>query len=430
MSQSNLEECRPRVKKVIVLGGGYAGLLAIGRLLQRSEQFEITLVEPKEEFIQRIRLHEALAGKSIKSLSYKQLFSRKNVNWIQAKASQWLPEKRLIETIDDKKQTTQLDYDYLIYALGSHVTLPVDLMAGNTTRLTLLNRAQDSQAFSQRMQNAVQSPRVLVCGAGLTGIESACEIAEAFPSARLELVAESYSFEAFSKGGKQQLFSRFKALGIVCRIPVGEVPSEGQGVAIVSIRGKEVKFSDGTLDSYDEIIWCGGFKAAGLAVNSGVSVDQNNRVIVNQQLQLPDHPEVFVAGDSARVEQVDGQSLRMGCAVAMPHGIYVGEAIKKLEAQRPLNPFRFAFFFRCISLGRTDALIQFTHYDDSPKQSVWTKRRAVWTKELICRMTLAMVRWELRSGLSLYRWPEPSKRQVSLKQTGENSMDTKESVVT
>jgi NADH dehydrogenase FAD-containing subunit len=97
----------------------------------------------------------------------------------------------------------------------------------------------------------------------------------------------------------------------------------------------------------------------------------------------------------------------MGCVSAMPLGAHAGENVRRRLRGEELQPFSFGFQIRCISLGRKDGLIQFVDPDDTPRPKVWTRRPAVLTKEFICRMTYGMVRNELRTGLPLYRWPEP-----------------------
>jgi NADH dehydrogenase FAD-containing subunit len=95
----------------------------------------------------------------------------------------------------------------------------------------------------------------------------------------------------------------------------------------------------------------------------------------------------------------------MGCVSALPMGAHAGEnAVRLLRGEEPA-PFDMAFTIRCVSLGRKDGLVQFVTGDDRPLDRVWTGRRAALVKELICRLTLAVVRWELRAGLRLYRWP-------------------------
>lgn len=97
--------------------------------------------------------------------------------------------------------------------------------------------------------------------------------------------------------------------------------------------------------------------------------------------------------------------IRMGCVSALPMGGWTGENVTRfLRGQEP-KPFPFAFMIRCVSLGRHDGLVQFVDWNDAPQPKIWTGRRGVFVKEMICRMTYWVVKNELRTGLKLYRWP-------------------------
>ena len=100
----------------------------------------------------------------------------------------------------------------------------------------------------------------------------------------------------------------------------------------------------------------------------------------------------------------------MGCVSALPMGAHAGgNASRRLRGEEPV-PFDMAFKIRCISLGRKDGLVQHVTDDDTPLDKIWTGRRAALVKELICRSTLETVRWELRTGWEIYRWPRPAAR--------------------
>jgi NADH dehydrogenase FAD-containing subunit len=103
----------------------------------------------------------------------------------------------------------------------------------------------------------------------------------------------------------------------------------------------------------------------------------------------------------------------MGCVSALPMGAHAGENVRRMLRGEEPAPFDFGFAIRCISLGRKEGLVQFVDPEDAPKAKVWTGRRAVFTKEAICRMTYGVVREELRFGVRLYRWPGSGRAAIS-----------------
>ena len=406
----------PTAKRhIIILGGGYAGMLAaarIGRSLPKigSRDWQVTLIEPKAEFTQRIRLHEVMAGRTLKTIHIGESLGRQNVNWCQGKVTQWDADKKQLRVQSVDGKSVDMSYEYLVYALGSHVT-ELPFQSDQSLPVTRLNSLEAAKSLHQRLVTSAAQQQILVVGAGLTGIESASEIAEAFPQHRVKLIINKNSWNCFSQLGRDHLFATMAKLGV-------ELLQE-DSLMVTAIKEQQVYFSDGRAEAFQEIIWCGGFKANELAQQLKLPLDDLGRLPVDEQLRLPSHPEVFVAGDAAAVSQINKATIRMGCAAAMPQGIYVGETIIKTIRKQPIKPFRFAFMMRCISLGRKDALIQFTGYADQPKEKIWQGRRGRWTKEIICRMTLAMIDWELKWGIPLYSWPEPPK---SIKESKRNMM--------
>jgi len=179
---------------------------------------------------------------------------------------------------------------------------------------------------------------------------------------------------------------------------------------VVRVERDGVVLHDGATLPCDVCFWSGGFVAAPVAREAGLRVGADGRVRVAPTLQVPEHPEVFAAGDVAAVEGPDGRDLRMACATAMPMGTHAADQIARAAAGAPLRPFRFGYMLRCVSLGRRNGLVQRVDDADRPVERVTTGRAAALVKELICRSTVWSVRAESRLGLRIYRWPAPRSR--------------------
>jgi NADH dehydrogenase FAD-containing subunit len=94
---------------------------------------------------------------------------------------------------------------------------------------------------------------------------------------------------------------------------------------------------------------------------------------------------VYAVGDAAAVHRSTGQELRMACATGLPAAAHAVRSIAARLKGREPKPLRFRYINQCISLGRNDALIQFVHADDSPREAILTGRTAVRYKETIVR---------------------------------------------
>jgi len=380
-------------KTIVILGGGYAGLLAAARISRQTEH-NIILIDSKAQFVQRIRLHEALTGSQPKVLPYKPLLNKRGIEFIQAEVSELNPNQGCLSFASGEDQDQQLNFDYLIYALGSAIK-PV--LQGASTHALSLNSPQDSAQGGLRLAEInAREGTVVVLGGGISGIEVATEISDYYPQLNVKLITRGEFASPFSKLAQAHLRESFSRHNITIV----------EHTEVTELRERHLITSHGHSISFHLCIPCSGFKVPDLARKAGLGVDPSGRIQVDPYLRSLSHANVFAAGDCANVQGISKQPLRMSCAAAMPLGITAGENLLATLQGKPMQPFSMAFMAQCLSLGRQQGLIQFTNGDDSPKENIWTDRKAVMTKEFICRMTYAAVHWELKTGLRLYRWPK------------------------
>ncbi len=378
--------------RILVLGGGYAGLMAAARSARAGSAAEITLVNAGTDFVQRIRLHEALAGSRPRTLALAPLLARRGVRFVQGFVEGLEPNRQRVVGRDSTGKTLELGYDELIVALGSRTSAPTPDVANHTIRLNEL--AAVHTAARQIRRIAQRGGHALIVGGGLTGIETATELAERFPTLRVSLTTTGRFGDGYAPQAVSHLRRRFAQLGIELR----------EYTPIAGVEHGRAWTSDGTALPFDACVWCGGFVAPTLAREAGLHVDAYGRIVVDSALRAIDQPNLFAVGDTAAIT-VGGNVIRMGCVSALPMGAHVGDNVRRLLRGEELQPFDMAFALRCISLGRRDGLIQWTEPNDKPRPNIWAHRRAVYTKELICRMTATIIAQELRLGLPLYHWP-------------------------
>lgn len=388
-------------RRILILGGGYAGLIAAARSARAGSAAEITLVNASPDFVQRIRLHEALAGSTPRSFSLPQLLAKRGVRFVQGFVEELKLERQQVQGRDSAGGNFTLGYDELILALGSHTATPSPDVAAHTVQLDKLPAI--AAAAGQLRDLAARGGRVLIVGGGLTGIETATELAERFPTLRIGLTTSRRIGDGYSANGEQHFHQRFAQLGIQI----------WEQTAITEVEQGRAWSADGTVFPFDLCVWCGGFAAPAILSQSGLAVDSYGRVVVDEMLRAVDQPHIFAAGDAAAVS-VNGKAIRMSCASALPMGGHMGNNIRRLLRGQELEPFSMGFAARCVSLGRRDALVQWVAPDDAARPEVWTNRRARYTKEAICRLTYTVVSQELKLGLPLYSWPKaPAQTQPS-----------------
>ncbi len=335
------------MQRIVILGGGYAGSLAAVRLAKRG--MAVTLVDANDGLVDRVRLHQMMAGDDIAATPYSTLFRNLPIEFIRARVTGIDRPRRIVETT-----AGDLQYDRLLYALGS-------TSAG-------LSGPAAARNVGDRLRTA---KTVAVVGAGLTGIESAAEIAERVPGVRVTLFDVGMIGADLSDGAARHLRSWMSAHDVTFR--------ENERVENVDA---------------DVVLWCTSFRVSPIARQAGLQVNERGRILVDQHLRSSD-PSIFAVGDAAAFRDV-----RMGCVSAMPMAAYAADYL----AGAADGPFRFGFTIRCISLGRHDGIIQFVDADDTPRDRFLSGRPAAWVKELICWYVVSSIRLE-RIGLH-YSWPK------------------------
>jgi NADH dehydrogenase FAD-containing subunit len=234
--------------------------------------------------------------------------------------------------------------------------------------------------------------RVVVCGGGPTGIETAAEFATAYPRLQVRLVTEG----AFAAGFGRPVARRMgRILGregvtITDRTRVAEVRADG------------VVTSDGTVYPAELVLWAGGFAVSPLAREAGLQVNARGQIIVDPALRSLSHPAVYAVGDAAEPAEKPGAPVRMSAVVAVIMGAAGAESLSATLLGRRPRPFSFAYLGQGIALGRGNA-IGFNNYpDDVPVTPFLTGWLGYQVRELFVRYLAVLARFERRRLTSLY----------------------------
>lgn len=374
-------------RRVVIIGAGYAGVMAANRLAGSNQDLKVSLINPVVDFVERIRLHEVAAGtRATAAVPMKSVLSRE-VDFIADSASRIDAENRRVHFSSGR---AAIGYDALLYAVGSGQA-PGEI----PDRAYAFGDAESAARLRARLSQLDQGATLSIVGAGLTGIELASEVAQQYPQLRIRLITRGTIAGDLSGAGARAVRDRLAALG-VDMVENADVQTSDDSTLITS---------DGTAIPSDCTVWAAGFTVPSLARDSGLPTDAEGRLVVDEFLSLPDNPEILGAGDAARVADSVGGHLRMSCATALPLGAHAADSILALLENRSPVPLSAGYMFRCISLGRRSGLIQAVTADDRPRQLVLRGRLAGLAKEQICRMTLSFIRGEMRRSGS-FTWPK------------------------
>ncbi|WP_434594019.1 NAD(P)/FAD-dependent oxidoreductase [Streptomyces sp. A5-4] len=332
-------------RQIVVLGAGYAGLMAALRL---APHHHVTLVDSNAGFSERVRLHELAAGhRESVAHPFTGLLHGTGIRHVATYATAIDLAAHQVTTADDR----HIPYDRLVYALGSHTPTPGG------------SRAHTAATASSLRKRLLKGPgKLIVVGGGLTGIEMAAELAEAYPRWQVGLVTAGLVGAGLSDRGRAHIRTTLTTLGVHVE------------------EGRRVTSAD-TIDA-DAVVWAAAMIAnTQLAATAGLAVDDADRVRTDPALRSLSHPEVLAAGDCAAGH-------RMACATALPTGAHAAATVlAEARGQEP-DALRLRLVVQCISLGRQDGLIQFVRPDDSPRVRILTGRSAAWVKERVVRSTV------------------------------------------
>ncbi len=356
--------------RIVIVGAGYAGLGAATRLARRTRgrDVRIELLNATPSFVERVRLHQTAADTGRAERPLGGMLAGTGVALRVGRATAIDPTARTVRV----EPGADMSYDTLVYALGSFTA--VDQVSGVAEHAYTLDGDSPRQLAGALPGIASGRGTLAVCGGGLTGVEAATEFAEAYPGLRVTLVTRGGIGAGLSPQAGAHIRQVFDRLGIDLL--------ESTEVRAVTATG--VRLADGREITTAATLWCGSFAVPALAADAGLDTDPTGRIRVDETMRSVSHPDVYAVGDAAAIPLPWGAQ-RMSCQAGAPAGGYAADAIvTRLSGGEPAG-YRFRYLLQCVSLGRSDGVIQLVHADDSPARVLATGRSAARIKEIVCR---------------------------------------------
>jgi NADH dehydrogenase len=361
------------VTKVVIVGAGFAGLNA-AKHLQRIARVDITVIDRENHHLFQPLLYQvAMAALSPADIAVpiRSLLRRPNVKVIKANAERVDVERRCVVT-----DAGEFEYDYVLIACGAQHAYfgheewePFAPGLKNLPQATeIRRRVLEAFEAAERASDAEARRRLLtfvVVGGGPTGVELAGAIGE---MSRYTLARDFRSIDprqtrvVLVEAGPRILTSFDEKLATRA---VRDLESLGvqvrTGAPVTNVSALGVTIGDETLAAAT-VLWAAGVKAADIGRGLGVPLDRAGRVIVGSDLTIPGHPDVFVAGDLAHVEDETGKPLPGVALVAMQQGAYFASIVEReSEAAhvQPREPFRYRDLGSMATIGRSRAIAEF-----------------------------------------------------------------------
>jgi NADH dehydrogenase len=354
--------------RVLIVGGGFGGLLA-AKALGNARQVDVTLIDRRNHHLFQPLLYQvATAGLSPAEIAQPIrgiLSDFSNVEVLEGEVT---------DVLLDKKQAVTdfgtFDYDYLILACGAlHSYFGHDQWEEYAPGLKTIEQATEIrrrilQSFerAERTHDLQQRRSLLtfvVVGGGPTGVELAGAIGE---MSRFTL---SHDFKHIDsklarvilvESGERVLSSFPRKLSARA---TRDLESIGVQVwthsTVTGVDGSGVQIGNERIEAAT-VLWAAGVRAVGLSHALEVPLDRNGRVIVQPDLSLAGHPEVFVIGDQCHFDHQTGGPLPGLAQVAMQQGRFAARTIRDDLAGRPRSKFHYVDKGQLATIGRSRAV--------------------------------------------------------------------------
>ncbi|WNR46787.1 NAD(P)/FAD-dependent oxidoreductase [Paenibacillus roseipurpureus] len=297
-------------KHILILGGGYGGLLTA--LTARKH---LTAAEATITIINRFSTHQIitelhrLAGGTIKekavALPLQKLLGDKQVNIVVDNILEIKPNEKQVLTSSGAVHT----YDQLVVALGSETNyfgIP-----GLEENSMILKSAHDANRIREHVEARLDAYKtsgnkadatIVVGGGGLTGVELVGEFADKLPEVCRSKGIDFNDVSIYCVEAGPAILPVFPK--VLIERAVSSLEKRGvtflTGVAITEATKNTVSLKSGQTIETNTIIWTGGVKGNAVVGSCGIAEDRG-RATVTSTLQSTSHPDVFLAGDCAVV---------------------------------------------------------------------------------------------------------------------------------
>jgi NADH dehydrogenase len=363
--------------RVVIVGGGFGGLPAT-RFLARHP-VDVTIVDRRNHHLFQPLLYQVATGLlpagQISPPIRHVVRKHKNVRVELAEVTGFDLDSRVVHATMFGIEPREFPYDSLIVAAGVNQSyFGHDEFALYAPGMKTIDDAHELRrrifgAFE--MAESASDPEeqerwltVAIVGAGPTGVELAGQVREL---AVRSLRGEFRTFDASSvrvvllDGGKQPLATfgdrlsakaakQLEHLGVELRMDARVVGVDVEGVDYIDGSGSTKR-----LDAFTTF-WAAGVEASPLAAElakaSGAELDRAGRIVVLPDLTIPGHPEVFVVGDMAAIDDLPGVA-----EVAMQGGLHAANSILRRLRGEDVRPFRYRDLGSAATIGRFRAIV-------------------------------------------------------------------------
>jgi NADH dehydrogenase FAD-containing subunit len=389
---------------VVVIGGGYAGVIAANRLTRRDD-VAVTLINPRPTFVERIRLHQLVGGSDDAVVDFREILAD-GVRLVVDSVTRIDGAERRVTLATGGT----VGYEYRIYAVGSGSAVP--RVPGAAEFAYPIASLEEAQRLRSVVDAAPATALVTVVGGGPLGIETAAELAEL--GRTVTLVCGEQLGPYLHPRARRSVAKGLSKLGVTVL--------DGPGATVTRVTRDAVRLGDGRELPSTVTIWSAGFGVPDLAARSGLSTDAVGRLLTDETLTSVDDERIVATGDAAAPSDLP---LRMSCQAALPLGSHAADTVlSRIAGEQPAD-FSKGIAAMCVSLGRRDGVFQFAHWDDTAMWLHLSGRLGAKIKEAACTSPIKQLAGEARKPGS-HSWPvKDAKRRRRLQAKSGEALATR-----
>ncbi len=337
-------------KPIVIVGSGFGGVNVALHLRKNNPDFSILVIDSKTQFEFKPLLYEVFSDE-IKSWevnpSFDSIYSNSGITFIKNHVKFIDFDKKFLTLQDDLK----VQFEYLVLSTGSS---PNDFsIKGVREYCSFFNTNKDQLNLKKRLDKTIavgKTNKIFIIGAGPSGVELSCKVSDFYKS-KFEVNIVEKTSEILNNS---KIFNREEAEKTIAKKNINLM----KNYSVVEINDQQILLSNNLNQveqfPYFDVIWTAGIKPNLPEFKQQIQ-KINNKILINNNLQLNDYPNIFVLGDISQV--VSNNRYPVTAQVAMQQGEHVALNLKLLINNEELLPFKFKDNGEMMSLGIGEASI-------------------------------------------------------------------------
>ena len=351
------------VPRICILGGGFGGLYTALRLHQLiwepGQKPEITLIDRQTNFLFTPLLYELITGEMQSweiAPPFAELLKGTDIRFVQGSVKKVAADADLSQQVQKSvtlEDGTEIPYDRLVLALGCET--PSDLVSGVIENAIPFRSLDDAYRLDAKLRvleaSSIERIRIAIVGAGYTGVEVACKLADRLKErGRIRLIQSRDtilpSAKQFNRNAALKALEQ-RGIWVDLETNVSEITADSIGLT----------YKDKTdIIPVEIVMWTVGNQVSPAINHFGLPLNAQGKITVSDTLQVTDNPEIFALGDAAAILN-DGQIIPTTAQVAFQQSDFVAWNVWSSLTDRPLLPFRYTDLGEMMILGDDNAVL-------------------------------------------------------------------------